>query len=50
MFTETWKRIRKKVRKSLEQKYKRLLESMKDTPLKGYKEELEFILIFIEIF
>ena len=38
---EAWEKIWKKVKQSLEQKHKRLLESMKETPLKEYKEEME---------
>lgn len=40
-FIEAWEGIRKKVKQSLEQKHRRLLESMKETSLKEYKEELE---------
>ena len=39
-FMEAWEGIWKKVKQSLEQKHKRLLESMKETSLKEYKEEL----------
>ena len=39
-FMEAWEGIWKKVNQSLEQKHKRLLESMKETSLKEYKEEL----------
>ena len=37
---EAWEKIWKKVKQSLEQKHRRLLESMKETPLEEYKEEM----------
>lgn len=40
-FMEAWEGLWKKVKQSLEQKHRRMLESMKETPLKEYKEELE---------
>ncbi len=38
---EMWEKIWKKVKQSLEQKHRRLLESMKETPLEEHKEEME---------
>lgn len=38
---EAWEGIWKKVKQSLEQKHRRMLESMKETPLEEYQEELE---------
>ena len=38
---EAWEKIWKKVKQSLEQKHRRLLESMKETPLEEHKEEME---------
>ena len=40
-FMEAWERIWKKTRQSLEQKHRRMLESMKETRLKEYQEEQE---------
>lgn len=37
---EAWEGIWKKVKQSLEQKHKRLLESMKEMSLKEYMEEI----------
>ena len=37
---EAWEKIWKKVKQSLEQKHRRLLESMKETPLEEYKEDM----------
>ena len=37
---EMWEKIWKKVKQSLEQKHRRLLESMKETPLEEYKEDM----------
>ena len=38
---EAWEGIWKKVKRSLEQKHRRLLESMKETSLKEYMEEID---------
>lgn len=38
---EAWEKIWEKSRQSIEQKHKRMLESMKETKLKRYEEELE---------
>lgn len=38
---EMWEKIWKKVKQSMEQKHRRLLESMKETPLEEHKEEME---------
>ena len=38
---EAWGRIWKKVEQSIEQKRRKLLESMKETPLEEHKEEIE---------
>lgn len=38
---EAWEGIWKKVKQSLEQKHRRLLESMKETALKEYMEEID---------
>ena len=38
-FPEAWERTWKKVKQSMEQKYKRMLESMKELLLEEYKEE-----------
>ncbi len=38
---EAWEGIWKKVKQSLEQKHRRLLESMKETSLKEYMEEID---------
>ena len=40
-FLEAWERIWKKVKQSLEQKHKRMLESMKKLLLEEYKEEID---------
>ena len=40
-FLEAWERIWKKVKQSMEQKHKRMLESMKELLLGEYKEEIE---------
>ncbi len=40
-FMEAWEGIWKKVKQSLEQKHRRLLESMKETSLKEYMEEID---------
>ena len=40
-FLEAWERIWKKVKQSLEQKHKRILESMKKLLLEEYKEEID---------
>lgn len=40
-FMEAWERIWKKTRQSMEQRHRRMLESMKETELKEYQEELE---------
>ena len=40
-FMEVWEGIWKKVKQSLEQKHRRLLESMKETSLKEYMEETD---------
>ena len=37
---EAWEKIWKKVKQSREQKHRRILESMKETPLREYKEEI----------
>ena len=37
---EAWEKIWKRVKQSREQKHKRILESMKETPLKKHKEEI----------
>ena len=39
-FMEAWEKIWKRVKQSREQKHKRILESMKETPLKEHKEEI----------
>ncbi len=38
---EAWEGIWKKVKQNLEQKHRRLLESMKETSLKEYMEEID---------
>ncbi len=38
---ENWKKLWKKVKQSLEQKHKRLLESFKGEKLEHYKVEIE---------
>ena len=38
---EAWEGIWKKVKQSLEQKHRKLLESMKGTSLREYKEEMD---------
>lgn len=38
---EAWEKIWKKVKQSLEQKHRRLLECMKETPLEEHKDEME---------
>ena len=38
---EAWEKIWEKSRQSMEQKHKRMLESMKGTKLKAYQKELE---------
>ncbi len=40
-FMDAWERIWKKAKQSLEQKHRRMLESMKETPLKEYKEKIK---------
>ena len=40
-FMDAWERIWKKVKQSLEQKHRRMLEAMKETPLKEYREEIK---------
>ncbi|MCI8781887.1 MAG: hypothetical protein HFG83_06915 [Dorea sp.] len=40
-FMEAWEGIWKKVKQSLEQKHRKLLESMKGTSLREYKEEMD---------
>ena len=40
-FMEAWEGIWKKVKQNLEQKHRRLLESMKETSLKEYMEEID---------
>jgi len=40
-FLDAWERIWKKVKQSLEQKHKRMLESMKKLLLEEYKEEID---------
>lgn len=37
---EAWEKIWKRVKQSREQKHRRILESMKETPLREYKEEI----------
>ena len=38
---ESWKKLQKKVKQSLEQKHRRLLESFKKEKLENYQVEIE---------